>query len=111
MDVVVITGAGGLVGGASARAFADRADRIIGLDNDMRAQFFGPDASTRWSVERLEHDLPNFEARDVDVRDAATIEALFAELGGLVKAVVSTAAQPSPHRAGPRPVPPLHRDA
>src|SRR4051794_11903360 len=95
MDVVVITGAGGLVGGASARAFATRADRIIGLDNDMRAQFFGPDASTRWSVERLQHDLGNFEARDVDVRDSATIESLFAELGGSIKAVIHTAAQPS----------------
>src|SRR3954470_23428854 len=81
MDVAVITGAGGLVGGASTRAFAERADRIIGLDNDMRAQFFGPDASTRWSVERLQHDVANFEARDVDVRDATTVDALFCEHG------------------------------
>src|SRR3954465_13923921 len=95
MDVVVITGAGGLVGGPSAPAFAHRADRIIGLDNDMRAQFFGPDASTRWSVERLQHDLPNFEARDADVRDSATVEGLFAEYGANVKAVIHTAAQPS----------------
>src|SRR3954453_7096108 len=95
MDVVVITGAGGLVGGASARAFADRAGRIIGLDNDMRAQFFGPDASTSWSVERLQHALPNFEARDIDVRDATTIDALFAEHGSAIKTVIHTAAQPS----------------
>ncbi len=95
MDVVVITGAGGLVGGASARAFADRAGLIVGLDNDMRAEFFGPDASTRWSVERLQHELGNFEARDVDVRDAATVDALFAQHGTSIKAVIHTAAQPS----------------
>ncbi len=95
MDVVVITGAGGLVGGASARAFSPRAGRIIGLDNDMRAHFFGPDASTRWSVERLQHDVENFEARDIDVRDANTVDALFAEHGASIKAVIHTAAQPS----------------
>ncbi len=95
MSVAVITGAGGVVGAAAARAFAARMKAVVGIDNDMRATFFGEGASTSWSVQRLEHDLSNFTAVDLDVRDVAGIDALFREFSNQIEVVIHCAAQPS----------------
>ena len=57
MRIVLITGSGGLIGSASVDHFKDHFDLVIGLDNDMRAVFFGPDASTRWNVEALQERI------------------------------------------------------
>ena len=51
MAVCIVTGSGGLIGAATVRRFAGEGLDIVGIDNDMRAYFFGPDASTRWSVD------------------------------------------------------------
>ena len=95
MEVIVVTGSGGLVGSETVRYYAERADRVVGIDNDMRAAFFGEEASTAWAVEQLEAELPNYEHRAVDIRDMAAVEALFAEYGADIRLVVHTAAQPS----------------
>ena len=52
MSVAIITGAGGLIGAEAAKFFNRKGLVVVGIDNDMRAKFFGPDASTRWSWER-----------------------------------------------------------
>src|SRR5436190_3319515 len=95
MDVAVVTGAGGLVGAATTRAFAARGFQVIGVDNDMRARYFGPDASTRWAIERLQAEVPGFVYVPADVRDRQAIDELFANYGDAIKAVIHTAAQPS----------------
>ncbi|HEY7267636.1 MAG TPA: NAD-dependent epimerase/dehydratase family protein, partial [Solirubrobacterales bacterium] len=46
MAVAVVTGSGGLIGSESVRHLAETGWDVIGLENDLRAQFFGPDAST-----------------------------------------------------------------
>jgi CDP-paratose 2-epimerase len=51
---MLVTGAGGLIGSEVVSYFSDRAESIIGVDNNMRADFFGPDGDTRWNVRRLE---------------------------------------------------------
>ena len=76
MSVAVITGAGGLVGAAAVRAFAPRISSVLGIDNDMRASFFGESASTSWSIQRLVEEVPNFAAVALDVRDADGIATL-----------------------------------
>ena len=91
----MVTGVGGLVGGATARAFARRCDLVIGIDNDMRARFFGAEASTSWAVDRLRSELDNFEAVDLDIRDADAVQQLFADHGASIEVVVHAAAQPS----------------
>ena len=68
---------------------------VIGIDNDMRSVFFGPDASTRWSKERLVRDLPRYEHFDLDIRDRVRLEPIFEKYGTDVQLVVHTAAQPS----------------
>src|SRR3989338_7912022 len=54
---MIITGSSGLVGSEAALYFADKGYKIVGIDNDMRAKFFGPDASTKWMLAILRKRL------------------------------------------------------
>lgn len=95
MTVAVITGSGGLIGSEAARAFSGSFDRIVGLDNDLRATFFGPEASTAATAEALARALGNYRHEAVDIRDVAALERIFGYYGGEIGLVVHTAAQPS----------------
>lgn len=95
MSIVVITGSAGLVGSETARFFAAKGLDIVGIDNDMRGYFFGPEASTAWNRERLCRELPGYRHANIDIRDAKAIFDLFAELGSAIVLVVHCAAQPS----------------
>jgi CDP-paratose 2-epimerase len=96
VTIAVVTGAGGLIGSAAAARFASLGLDVVGVDNDMRAVFFGADASTAPNLARLTESLGKaFVHRHIDVRDSAGIDALFAEFGGDIAVVVHTAAQPS----------------
>jgi CDP-paratose 2-epimerase len=91
----VVTGSGGLIGSESVAHFAARADLVVGLDNDARASFFGPEASTAWQVAQLEERLGNYRHHHLDVRDADAVDRLFREHGADIDVIVHTAAQPS----------------
>jgi CDP-paratose 2-epimerase len=95
MSVAVITGSGGLIGSESVRHFVEAGYDVIGLDNDMRAQFFGPDASTRPVTEALSNRYAEFRAVDADIRDRERLDSIFAENGKQLEIVVHAAAQPS----------------
>jgi CDP-paratose 2-epimerase len=96
MSVALVTGSGGLIGSESARFFVKEGFDVVGIDNDMRAYFFGAEASTRPSSARLADELgDSFRAIDLDIRDQAGIDRLFAEHGSKIELVVHTAAQPS----------------
>jgi CDP-paratose 2-epimerase len=95
MPTAIITGSGGLVGSESVRHFVEAGYDVIGLDNDMRAQFFGPDASTRPVTEALSNRYAEFRAVDADIRDRERLDSIFAENGKQLEIVVHAAAQPS----------------
>ena len=95
MDVAIVTGAAGLVGSETVRHFAARGFLTVGVDNDMRSVFFGPEASTHWQRQRLEAEVPGYRHVDADIRDRNAMEALFAEFSADIRLVVHTAAQPS----------------
>ncbi|MDP9344790.1 MAG: SDR family NAD(P)-dependent oxidoreductase [Actinomycetota bacterium] len=95
MPIAVITGSGGLIGSESVRYFAQQGFDVVGVDNDMRAQFFGPSASTRATSDALAAEIATFRALDLDIRDAEAIDALFARHAGAIELVVHAAAQPS----------------
>jgi CDP-paratose 2-epimerase len=96
MSVAVITGSCGLIGFESAAHFGSDGMTVAGIDNDMRAAFFGPEASTRASRERLQTALgASYEHHDLDVRDRAAMLTLFERYGNEISLVVHTAAQPS----------------
>jgi CDP-paratose 2-epimerase len=95
MATAIITGAGGLVGSESAAYFAAAGFGIVGIENDMRARFFGPDASVRPQLDELRRAHPDIEILDTDIRDPAAVDAVFAAHGQELTLVVHTAAQPS----------------
>lgn len=96
MKIVVVTGAGGLVGSESVRFFAREADLVIGIDNDMRRQLFGEAASTNWCTRALQDELgERYRHIGCDIRDAEAIDRLFEALGKDIALVIHAAAQPS----------------
>lgn len=96
MAVVVISGSAGLVGSEAARCYAERGFDIVGIDNDMRAKFFGPEASVTWRREELERTLGRrYRHEDFDIRNQADVDRVFSGCGRAIALVVHAAAQPS----------------
>src|SRR6185437_5640753 len=77
---------------------------VIGIDNNMRAYFFGQDASVDWNTSLLVTSLPRFRHVEMDIRDAGGIDRLFKEYGKNIALVVHCAAQPSHDWAAREPV-------
>src|SRR6266542_6936957 len=95
MGTIIITGSAGLIGSETVRRFAADGARVVGIDNDMRADFFGPEASTRKTRDDLIANVRGYEHHDLDIRDAAAVMELFKRHRGSIEAVVHTASQPS----------------
>lgn len=95
MPIAIVTGSGGLIGSESVRTLTREGFDVIGVDNDMRAQFFGPEASTRRTTEELAGRFDTFRPLALDIRDREGVEKLFAEVAPHLELVVHTAAQPS----------------
>lgn len=96
MPTAIVTGSGGLIGSEAARHFARAGFDVIGIENDMRARFFGEEASTRPTTKRLEEELDGgFRSVDLDIRDRDGVMRLFREVAKSLDLVVHTAAQPS----------------
>ena len=96
MPIAIVTGSGGLIGSESASHFARAGYDVVGLENDMRARFFGPEASTQPTTDRLLSELgDSFRSLEVDIRDREAVDQIFAEHGSQIELVIHTAAQPS----------------
>ncbi len=94
MATALVTGSGGLIGSESVAYLVEAGYDVIGLENDLRAHFFGPTASTRFVTERLLERYAEFRSLDIDIRDAEAVSRVFREARGLTL-VVHCAAQPS----------------
>jgi len=96
MPTAIVTGSGGLIGSESVARFAERGFDVIGLENDMRARFFGAQASTAPMTDALLTRFPDaFRSLAVDIRDRDPVERIFAEHAAQIALVIHTAAQPS----------------
>jgi CDP-paratose 2-epimerase len=96
MPTAIVTGSGGLVGSESVSRFVALGYDVIGVENDMRASFFGPDASTsRMTASLLARHPDAFNSLELDVRDRTALERLFAEHARTIELVIHAAAQPS----------------
>src|SRR5687768_1044964 len=93
---ILVTGSSGLIGSEVCAYFAAQGYSVHGIDNNQRAEFFGPQGDTRWNQQRLER-LPAFEHHELDIRDRSGVVAVVAELRP--SAIVHAAAQPSHDRA------------
>jgi CDP-paratose 2-epimerase len=93
MRRLLVTGSSGLVGSGVCNFFAARGWKIIGIDNNQRAAFFGPRGDTSWNLRRLRDSIPGFEHHGLDIRDRGGIAACVRE--ARPDAIVHCAAQPS----------------
>ena len=57
MQICLVTGAGGLVGSEACERFVGEGYEVVGVDNDSRKAFFGPDASVVWLLQKLSEKL------------------------------------------------------
>jgi CDP-paratose 2-epimerase len=96
MPVAIVTGSGGLIGSESVRHFVAAGYDVVGIENDMRASFFGPEASTNHVTDSLLHQFPReFRSVELDIRDAAGVDRVFADVAADLELVIHAAAQPS----------------
>jgi CDP-paratose 2-epimerase len=95
MSVVIVTGSAGLIGSEASKWFHQQGFDIAGIDNDLRAWFFGSKASNSLNRIALETSLGRYTHYSIDIRNVDALRTIFRQFGREVKAVIHTAAQPS----------------
>jgi len=93
----LITGSGGLVGSACARLLNEAGWEVVGVDNNMRQEFFGPQASIAPNVKSLQESFVAYRHSALDVRDRQAIRNLVRQEHP--DFIIHAAAQPSHDRA------------
>lgn len=93
----LITGSGGLVGSACARLLSEAGWEVVGVDNNMRQEFFGPQASIAPNVKSLQLSFVAYRHCALDVRDRQAIRDLVRREHP--DFIIHAAAQPSHDRA------------
>ncbi|HTW89488.1 MAG TPA: NAD-dependent epimerase/dehydratase family protein [Candidatus Binataceae bacterium] len=94
---ILVTGSSGLIGSEAVRYYDALGHQVIGIDNNMRAFFFGPSGDTTWNLRQLQQSTQNFTHCDIDIRNREQLFALFE--ANPFDLVIHCAAQPSHDRA------------
>jgi CDP-paratose 2-epimerase len=97
---VLVTGSSGLIGSEAVAFFDTMGFRVTGIDNNMRADFFGPKGDTQANLHRLQATCDRFEHHSLDIRDRVAVFDLFATTR--CDLVIHAAAQPSHDLAAKR---------
>src|SRR6516164_5069412 len=102
MKFILVTGSSGLIGSEAVEHFDRQGHRVHGIDNNMRAVFFGEPGDTTWNRDRLLKITKNFTHHDLDVRDRTRLDMLFRSIR--FDLIVHCAAQPSHDKARDIPI-------
>ena len=94
---ILITGSSGLIGSEAVEYFDRQGHHIVGIDNNLRREFFGPAGDTTWNLERLKRSTRNLRHYALDIRDRAGVMSLFEQ--NRFDLVIHCAAQPSHDKA------------
>jgi CDP-paratose 2-epimerase len=98
---LLVTGSSGLIGSEVVDYFCHDGWEVHGIDNNLRADFFGPEGDTRWNQHRLLSTHDSFSHHELDIRDRRGVDSLLLALRPDL--IVHTAAQPSHDLAAVRP--------
>lgn len=101
MPNLLVTGSSGLIGSEVVDYFCKLGWQVDGVDNNMRAEFFGPGGDTRWNQLRLQDTHKRFQHHELDIRDRRGVDTLIDLLKPSL--IVHAAAQPSHDLAASRP--------
>lgn len=93
MNKILVTGSSGLIGSEVCEHFLKKGWQVHGVDNNMRARFFGPEGDTRWIQRRLVSRFSDYQHHEVDIRNRDEILSLLKNVRP--SAIVHAAAQPS----------------
>ena len=93
MKTIIVTGCGGLIGSETVEYFIKNYN-VVGIDNDMRQQFFGKSASVINEIDKLKENK-NFIYYNLDIRNYVELEKIFQKYKGEIHSIIHTAAQPS----------------
>lgn len=99
---VLVTGSTGLIGSESVKFFCKRGFEVHGIDNNMRAHFFGADGDTTWNRKLLTSLFTNYHHHTFDVRNQKRLKDLFQS--HRFDLIIHTAAQPSHEWAAKEPL-------
>lgn len=99
---VLVTGSSGLIGSEAVTFFDRLGFEVFGVDNNLRADLFGPKGDTTWNRQRLERTCRRYRHFDLDIRDRSAIFALFEKHP--FDLIIHAAAQPSHDLAARRPL-------
>jgi CDP-paratose 2-epimerase len=99
---VLVTGSSGLIGSELVTFFDSRAQRVIGIENNMRAEFFGHEGDTQWNRQRLSQITRHFRHYHMDIRERGALAIVF-QSEGPFDLIIHCAAQPSHDLAARRP--------
>lgn len=95
--VLLVTGSCGLIGSEVSFFFAEEGFRIAGIDNNLRAEFFGPEGDTSWVLAQLRERIRGYQHSALDIRNREGILQFVKETKPDL--IIHTAAQPSHDRA------------
>ncbi|MEM7530781.1 MAG: NAD-dependent epimerase/dehydratase family protein [Chloroflexota bacterium] len=99
---ILITGSSGLIGSEAVTYYDQQGHTVIGVDNNMRRDFFGPNGDTTWNRQRLLENTQHFTPLDIDIRNREKLFALFQE--NRFDFIIHCAAQPSHDKASQIPL-------
>jgi len=98
----LITGSTGLIGSEAVSFFVGKGFKVYGVDNDMRAYFFGKEASTKWKLAKLKEEISDYQHYNIDIRDEKKIKNIFKK--NKFDLIIHAAAQPSHDWAAKEPL-------
>jgi CDP-paratose 2-epimerase len=98
---LIVTGSNGLIGSEVVAHFDRLGWQVVGVDNNMRRDFFGEKGDTRWNQHRLEATCRHFRHHELDIRDRSGVQVLIEQIKPDM--IVHAAAQPSHDLAASRP--------
>jgi CDP-paratose 2-epimerase len=101
LRTLIVTGSNGLIGSEVVSYFDSQGWSVIGVDNNMRRDFFGEKGDTRWNLQRLQATCAHFKHYDLDIRDRQAVLNLLETIHPDL--IVHAAAQPSHDLAASRP--------
>src|ERR1700741_1287968 len=102
LKIVLVTGSSGLIGSEAVEHFDRQGHTVVGVDNNMRREFFGAAGDTLWNLDRLKSSTKNFSHFSVDIRDRAALDELFRSRR--FDLIVHCPAQPSHDKARDIPI-------
>src|ERR1700692_1577745 len=100
--IILVTGSSGLIGSEAVEHFDRQGHDVIGIDNNMRREFFGPAGDTLWNLERLKKATKRFSHSSLDIRDCSGLAGLFQQ--NQFDLIVHCAGQPSHDKASEIPL-------